>query len=319
METDVRQQPDQRPAESSVAGFFVPLSNSAERHDSVALEVLRRLRPRWRLLAIGTVIGAALGFGTSYLLPRIYRAEVVVTPASDEGIQSGGLGALAAQFGGLAGIAGVNLGGGERKEEAKAILRSRVLLSQFVDDRNLLPTLFANRWNPQLAKWKSSDVDDIPTRNDAVEYLNKRVLRISDDKSTGLTTVAVEWRDPIVAADWANALVDRLNGVVRGRDMAEAERNISYLTKLADVAVVTELRNGIYSLIESQTKRLMLARGREEYVFRIIDRASPPDNDDFVRPRRGLQLLLGSMAGLFIAAIASLLSESGYCNGRQVK
>ena len=57
-----------------------------------------------------TLLGAVLAVLVAINKPNIYRAEALLAPSSEQ--QGGGLSAMAAQFGGLASLAGVNLKGG---------------------------------------------------------------------------------------------------------------------------------------------------------------------------------------------------------------
>ena len=62
---------------------------------------------KWIIIAITTLFAVASVF---YAInqPNIYKSEALLAPAEQD--QQGGLGALAGQFGGLASLAGVNLG-----------------------------------------------------------------------------------------------------------------------------------------------------------------------------------------------------------------
>ena len=44
-------------------------------------------------------------------------------------------------------------------------------------------------------------------------------------------TLSIIWRDPDVAADWANSMVAMLNERQRDKALQEAERNVLYLQK----------------------------------------------------------------------------------------
>jgi uncharacterized protein involved in exopolysaccharide biosynthesis len=62
----------------------------------------------------------------------------------------------------------------------------------------------------------------MPDVRDAVKYFHKRVLKVSEEGSTGLVTLAIEWTDPDIAAEWASLLVRRLNDRLRERALQEA-------------------------------------------------------------------------------------------------
>ena len=103
--------------------------------------MLRRIWVRrwWVGAAVGVVCTAAF-VTASFVMAPVYRAAVVLAPANADrnGIGSGldsGLG----QLGGLAALAGLNLGGTEgMTEEALAVLRSRQFTEAFISDRMLI-------------------------------------------------------------------------------------------------------------------------------------------------------------------------------------
>ena len=81
--------------------------------------------------------------------PNIYKASAILAPVSDEG-GAGGLSALAGQFGGLASMAGINLGGGASDKTALAleILKSRAFIKNFIAKHDLLvPIMAGEEWD----------------------------------------------------------------------------------------------------------------------------------------------------------------------------
>ena len=71
-------------------------------------------------------------------------------------------GALRSQFGGLAALAGVDLGsGGGRKDESIATLSSLGFARDFIVAENLLPVLFADKWDAAANRWR--DPSQVPT------------------------------------------------------------------------------------------------------------------------------------------------------------
>lgn len=66
-------------------------------------------RGKWWIVA-STLVGVVIAVIFALSLPNIYRSEALLAPSTEQ--QGGGLAAMAAQFGGLASLAGVNLSGG---------------------------------------------------------------------------------------------------------------------------------------------------------------------------------------------------------------
>ena len=92
-----------------------------------------------------------------------------------------------------------------------AILESRTFSESFIQEKNLMPILFSDDWDEENNSWKD---DDSPSMWDAHNEM-KDILSISKDRRTGLMELAVEWKDPILAAEWANDAVTKLNNYMR--------------------------------------------------------------------------------------------------------
>ena len=102
---------------------------------------------KWLIVGIACVT-TIVAVGISLLLPNIYRAEALLAPAQSD--RQGGLSALAAQYGGLASLAGVDLTAGTSNDSAMGIkvIRSRQFISDFVERHDILVELMAAKgWN----------------------------------------------------------------------------------------------------------------------------------------------------------------------------
>jgi uncharacterized protein involved in exopolysaccharide biosynthesis len=291
------------------------------RNDEAAFEEeeeldLRELGKRlWagRAWVVATTILSTIVFViVAFMMTPFYKAQTVLVPAQHEGGMTGSLGSALGQLGGLASLAGVNLGGsGPQVEEALAVLRSREFTERFILDHDMMPILFAERWDAQSKQWRTDK--KVPMLVDASRYFQKKVRSISQDKKTGLVTVAIEWSDPALAASWANALVLRLNSEMRQRAIVSSDASLQYLQKELQGTTAIDTRVAINRLIENQINQRMFANVTEEYSFRVVDRALPPALDDKVRPNKailaGSGLVLGLIIGAAIALIRAALAE----------
>jgi uncharacterized protein involved in exopolysaccharide biosynthesis len=248
-----------------------------------------------KLIGIITAASTLSALLIAFLLPPVYRAEVLLAPVTED--KSEGLGALAGQFGDLAALAGVNLGTRKDKTaEYVAALKSRALSTSFIREANLMPVLYSNKWDEQKKAWKNPD--DAPTEWKTFELWDKDIRSVAQDKRTGLVTLAIEWEDPALAAKWANALVSHVNARLRAEAVDEADRSIAYLEKQLPQTSSVEVQQAIYRLIEAQTKKKMVASTREEYAFITIDPAVTPDAR--TAPKRVRMIVLGLFIGLFV-------------------
>jgi uncharacterized protein involved in exopolysaccharide biosynthesis len=265
------------------------------RHDDLSLIELWRLARRNRIL-ISAITGICAIAATIYSLTAtpMYRAEVVVTETREGGL--GGVAAsLAGQFGGIASLAGLDLGSGDTAgRKAQAVLKSRNLAEEFIKRNGLTAELTAGSTKPRTL-WR------------AVEVFRKRVVSFRDEKRSGTTTVAIDWKDSMTSARWANEYVALANELLRTRAIEDASRNIDFLNGQISRTNVVEIQHVMYKLIEDQTKNLMLASGRVDYAFTSVDPAVAPELRS--SPQRTLIVLGGIALGLVIGCLAAFLRD----------
>jgi uncharacterized protein involved in exopolysaccharide biosynthesis len=270
------------------------LARSAARHDEeIDLRSLLRLMWRGRLwIAIFVVTFAALAATHAFLSERIYRASTLVAVRSDD--LSGTLGVLRGQLGGLASLAGIGSGAsGGRRQEFIGYLKSRALARAFVEKQQLTRLFYASLWDPQTQNGPSGRA---PTVADATDlFISRR--QVDEQPRTGLLVVAFEWRDPLIAAQWANEYVELANEQLRGDAIAESKQSIAYLTAELERTTIEPVRHSLYSIMESRLNQAMVASVEPEYAFKPIDRAEAPDPRKFVRPKRAIEIFLGIVFG----------------------
>jgi uncharacterized protein involved in exopolysaccharide biosynthesis len=287
-------------------------TNSFSADDEIDLKELFWIlwAEKWVIVGV-TAFFAVASVIYALMQTNIYRAEAVLAPAETE--QS--TGGLAAQFGGAAALLGVNIGGsiGDNVNTAIATLQSRQFLGRFIEEYELLVPLFATAWqsnsrtsvideelyNSATAEWVCDDGK--PTEYDAYRLFNEILSVTGPDRNTGLITVAINWHNPVDAANWVNNLVSELNQEIRSRDVQEANNAIMYLRSQLNTTQLVEMQRVFYQLIESQTRVTMLADVRDEYMFRVIDPAVVPDRR--FSPRRSFIAVVGTIAGGFLSLV----------------
>ena len=254
-------------------------------------------------------------------LPNIYKSEALLAPADSD--QQGGLSGLSGQLGGLASLAGVNLGGGKTDKTALAIeiLKSREFFAKFAAKHNILPDLMAAKgWNlsdnsvvydKELYSFEKHEwVRKVkppkkvaPTMQEAKVAMDK-LISVEQNVENGTIKIVIEHYSPVVAKEWVSWIVEDLNAEMKNRDKLEAEESIKYLQQQVLKTNVAEHRALLYELIEEQSKTLMFAEVRDEYVFRVIDKAVIPELKS--GPNRALIVFLGAMFGGIISLIICL-------------
>ncbi|WP_028771772.1 Wzz/FepE/Etk N-terminal domain-containing protein [Shewanella waksmanii] len=279
-------------------------------------ELLHHLwQSKYRVIGI-TSIFAIASVLIALMLPNIYRAEALLAPASEE--QQGGLGGLASQFGGLASMAGINLGSGssvDKTQLALSVIKSRNFTEQFIERHNILPDLMAaDQWNQSHDSVSyDEDLYDVtkgiwvrevnppklakPSAQEAYKVFTE-IMAVNLDKDTGLIRLSVEHLSPTIAKSWVDALVIDINTEMKRRDVEEANRSREFLEKQIASTQVADIRTILYQLVEEQMKTIMFAEVRDEYVFKTIDPAVVPEEK--AKPSRALICVaITLLGGLF--------------------
>ena len=259
------------------------------------------------------------------LLPNVYRAEALLASNEQEG--SGGLAALAAQYGGLASLAGIDLGSQKADKTALGleVLKSRKFISEFIERHDILVPLIAARgWDASTGELEidADDYDEaagkwirkvspprktIPSAQEAHEEFIE-ILAAVHEKDTGFVRIALEHYSPTVARQWLDWLIADLNASMMQQDVTEAEQAIDYLKKQIESTSIAGLKAVFYNLIEEQTKTVMLATVTDEYLLKTIDPAVAPEKKS--RPKRALIVIAAAILGFFLALFIVLVLKS---------
>jgi uncharacterized protein involved in exopolysaccharide biosynthesis len=267
---------------------------SAEREeDEIDIVTLWRVIWKSRYIILLSCI-VCLGLAVWYALAATekFRAEVVITDAPDQEMGNGQ--SLTNQLGGLASLAGLDAGNNGQDKEAQAVLNSRRLIEEFIKRQDLLRVLMPHP-GPKSTLWF------------AVKRFKDHVVTIREDKRSNLTTVGIDWTDAKTAAKWANDFVALCNELVRTRALNDSSRNIAYLNEQLARTNVVDIQRAIDDLLESEMKKLMLANGRTDYAFMIVDPAVPPEIRN--SPQRVLVVIVGLALGLLIGIVTGFMRE----------
>ena len=291
--------------------------------DDLSLAAVMRITWSYRLLVVCVVFASTLiGAAYAFLATPTYRAAVTTILRDMEGEKSGAQ-ALLGQLGigGISALGGLLGGFGSKGvEEAFAWLGSRQFAEQFIQEENLLPVLFDDEWDASRNAWRADlDADEIPTLEDAWELFDKKIRKIHRDQQTGIVTLQVEWKDPELAARWANLMIARANEELRQRTLNEADASLAYLDRELQQQTAVTLQQTIYGLMEMQIRRKVLANSRPDFAFSIIDPAKAPDSDNMSAPKRALVIVLSMFGGIVLGIFVAVAADSLRSRERQMR
>jgi len=260
-------------------------------------------------------VAGILSIILSLQMPNKYRSEIKIVPSTEEGNQ--GLGALAGQFGGLASMAGINLGG---KSDVNIILdtvKSRSFIKPLIDKYDLTYLLFAiESWdmatNNLIIDEKVYDsankkwVRDVelpkqpkPSLEEAYEEFNK-YFSVHLNKKTNLITLSVTYYSPEIAKQWIDYISIELSEYLRKIEQTKADESIEYLTAERSNSNIVDIRKVLSEILKEQYQKKMLTEIRKYYGFDIRDHSYIPEKKH--SPKRAF-IVIGSVFFGFILSI----------------
>jgi len=291
--------------------------------DEIKLGDLIQILWRYKLfIIIFTGLCSVLAVVYAINKPNEYTSEGLYMPKGANA--SGSLSKLASQFGGLASLAGINLGGsGEDKTEvAIELLKSRAFLQGFIERHRLLPLLLAvEEWDSESNSLiYDSDIYDIetgkwvreapvgkqvvPTAWEGYENL-KESIDIEFEPKKGILKIQLTYYSPEIAASWLTMLVSELNDFWQIKKLNEIERYIDAIAQKADETKQSEIKEVLYSLIAEQTKSSLLTQVTEEAMFETVADIVIPEEKS--APSRALLCIVAFVFSGMLSSVIVLL------------
>lgn len=264
------------------------------------LELIRILLKAWKFILGLTIIFIVLSIAYVLNTPDIYKAEILLASAQDE---KSGASPTFGQFGGLVAMAGISIPSSSDVERVLATLKTREFLKKFISQKNLLPILFDDIWDEDLASWKLDNDENQPTIRDGIALLQSAIEIIKDDRS-GLITMSFFWSNPEIAAELTNDLVKQINVQLREKAISDSKKRVGYLEQELAKTTLQDMKEVLYSLLETEKKKSMLANVNEDFALEVIDPAVVPKYRD--KPDRKLIVGLGGVSGGLIGVFGVL-------------
>ena len=282
--------------------LMVESSPSVEGDEIDLLELIRNLLQAWKVI-LGIII-ICTGLAVAYALnaPEVFKAESLLAPAEEEkSAASSSLG----QFGGLAAMAGISIPSSSNIERVLATLETREFLKKFISSQKLLPIIFDDLWDESSNSWRLIKGQEELTVEDGILPL-QGAIEVDQEKS-GLITLSISWKDPDIAAQWANYLVKQLNEQLRQKAIADSKKRVGYLEQELAKTTLQDMRAVLYNLLESEKQKAMLANVNEDFALEVIDPAVAPETRE--KPKRKLIVALGVVCGGFLGIFAVFFAQ----------
>jgi tyrosine-protein kinase Etk/Wzc len=258
----------------------------SDRHPNNLFRLLEVMAARRTLILSLIVIGTVLSIVTALVLPKWYKGEALLLPPKEQTIKAAGLSELA-EVTSVAG--GLNL----PVLVTASDLYARMLKSHAICDTVIQQFNLRDRYN-------ASNFTET-----YVELMDRAKFRVTDE---GLLSIAVEDRDPQMAANLANAFVDQLTALDQKISSSRATQNRRFVEERL-ARVKTQLDSSRAALEDfqrtnravdfdeqtrlaiSQATDLKVSLAKTDLEVKALERVVGEDNPDLMEKKSRLQIL----------------------------
>ena len=218
------------------------------------IDLMGLLTTLWRykwLLILLPIFGIIGSYTAVQFLPVEYQSRVTFLQISGNG-GSTDLG----KFGALASLAGVSLpekSSDMLTDKIEVVLKSRGFAEQIVKEKELLPIIFSDIYDPETKTFDITDPEQVPPQpiDGAGAIMGALELGETDE---GAKYIEVTWDDPVIAADLANYTLKALEIYLSQNTLTAGQKNLQFIEKQLGKAE-KELRQGEEALRNFNTDK----------------------------------------------------------------
>jgi tyrosine-protein kinase Etk/Wzc len=281
-------------ARSSQADFGVDPDTGSDVQEVTSLDMLTWLGEGKRLIATAAAAAAMIALSVALLLPSKYTARATfLPPANSQGsaVPTAAAAALGALGGAAAGFAP------KTADELYLALFRTDSVTRALDERFQL-----------RERLEVETFEDLRT-----EIL--KVVRVALDRRSGVISIDVDDKEPMFAAQVANALGDEVAKVLSRLAVTEAQQRRAFfeqqvqvtqeaLIRAEDDLRAFQERSGVIA-IDKQAEALLLGSAQvrsliaeREVQLRVLRATATPENPDVLRLRTEIDALRSELRGL---------------------
>ncbi len=309
---------------------------SAVQEDEIDLvEVVKKLWRNRKLIMAVTFLFMVIGVVYALLATPYYRATLTMYPATGEK-KAGGLMSMAASF-------GVSLGGGAETYNVEDVIKSRKIAKEVV----------LHEWNISGSEAKMNLLDfwEIESEREEMKMFLamknwKDVVSVSTNKESGLMSLGVMTKDPLLSAQIANYMGKAVTDYIQEHQGAVADNNLAHIDlrlkdvkkelKEAELALKEysesnrdissphaqlevgrlsrelEIKQGVYLTLNQQRELAMIDKVKKSPVINILDEAEVPLLKE--KPKKAMICVaftfLGGILGVGLVLLLPFMAEN---------
>lgn len=263
----------------------------------------------WKIVLLSSAVGVVTLL-YMFIMPNIYKATAVITPAIDEKKQNPALGAFASL--------GVTIGGPSSVEELESLFKSDDLTVRVFTRYNLWSIILSETIDHTTGKgkraWTESMFGDKKEPKPLSEWdairAAKSCMRVSVNKKIGTVSLSFESPSAEGSATIVKYYLDEGKNSLQEEALGRATKNKKFIEEQIGKTVDALTRDRLYYLYSQEVEREMMARNREQFGFRVIDSPRVPDRK--FKPNRTKTTILAIILSFLAGCVYFVIREK--CN-----
>ena len=283
-------------------------------------EIIYVLWSKRLFILVTTFISTLIFCIYAYTIPNQYTAESTLE-IHNNSETSGALSSLTNQLGGLASLAGINVGGGQSGDKSFWVME-RLRSKEFSRHISLIGSIKENflaiesfdqkssliKYNERVFinnEWLiDSEGSSEPT---ALEFHNAMNSSFSVKKNTetGFIELSFQRLSPVFANEFLNIIIEEINTLTKKEDKKNAQNSLDYLKSVLSKNSIKDVKRSVNELIKNQLNVIMLADINDFYILKPIDPPYVPEQKSL--PSRSLIGLMGIFLGGIFGSIFVLI------------
>jgi uncharacterized protein involved in exopolysaccharide biosynthesis len=266
------------PGPSSSAGYGDSIASGIEDDEISLLDLMVVVMDNLWLLILGPIFAGLIALGVAFQMTPVFTAKTTVIPPGQP--SGAGASALFGQLGGLGAIAGLSPAAGKHMAYLDSDLIRDELIKRF-DLQKRYETEYLVQTRAAL----------------------KGATKITDDKKSGLVAIEFTDKDPMFAAQVANAYVEILSRLLGEAALEDARLRREFLQKQLNEAMrksyqSPQVRDAMVLSLVQQTESARLEEMRPNPNIVQVDVAQAPELKS--GPKRALIAVITSLATGFL-------------------
>lgn len=299
----------------------------AKRDTSSLDEIYERIRRRWGLVLVSTLVTFAIAVGYLEFTTPLYTAEIAVAPPMQNYSDR-----VSGMLSGLGALAGLALGSSSSGPSTpflryEKMLTSREVATRLARDHNVLQLVFSRRWDPVHQRWKPPQTiaqrlevaanyvfgrptDTTPDAAELRRFITKHLsievpsADMALEAPPAIRYVTFTFRDPRLAAQILLWLHQETDGVIRESELNRTRHMIAYLDDKLQKTTEVDERTSLAQLLLDQERTEMLLTTGLDFSAEVIDPPGIPREPSY--PQIPLTLILGILTGLLLGSLIAI-------------